>query len=393
MSERECAMICVDNSEWMRNGDLVPTRLQCQQDAVNLVMQCKLRANPENGVGLLSMADQVQVLSTMSREERKLFIKLHEVQIKGSAQILNSIKVAHLALRHRQNRNHKMRIVMFVGSPIEEMDRVEFIKLAKKLKKEKVNVDFVCFGEATSDDNQILADFVETLNGKENTNSNILVVSAGSKLIEALVTSAICRGEAGSMAMVGANGAVEFGIDADEDPELALALRVSLEEQRQRQRQEAGAEAGAGAENDTAMEVQDAPAADGGGEQPAAVQSVEAPAADADGAVNLAAMTEEEQLAWALSMSMAESTGGQEQQAAVGGQTPTVAEPPAEETMEVDEGVGQLLEDPEMLQQLVDVIFEKEKPEGSGGGGVEKKPTDSDTDTNKDKATKDEDKP
>jgi hypothetical protein len=55
--ERESAVICIDNSEWMRNGDLVPTRLQCQQDAVNLVMQCKLRANPENGVGLLSMAE------------------------------------------------------------------------------------------------------------------------------------------------------------------------------------------------------------------------------------------------------------------------------------------------------------------------------------------------
>jgi hypothetical protein len=41
----------------MRNGDLVPTRLQSQQEAVNLVMQCKLRGNPESGVGLLSMAE------------------------------------------------------------------------------------------------------------------------------------------------------------------------------------------------------------------------------------------------------------------------------------------------------------------------------------------------
>jgi 26S proteasome regulatory subunit N10 len=61
----------------------------------------------------------------MTREERKLFVKLHEVQIKGSAQIINAIKVAHLALRHRQNRNHKMRIIMFVGSPIEDIDKPE----------------------------------------------------------------------------------------------------------------------------------------------------------------------------------------------------------------------------------------------------------------------------
>lgn len=29
----------VDNSEYMRNGDFIPTRLQAQQDAVNLVTQ------------------------------------------------------------------------------------------------------------------------------------------------------------------------------------------------------------------------------------------------------------------------------------------------------------------------------------------------------------------
>ena len=38
----------------MRNGDFVPTRLQAQQDAVNLVCHSKTRSNPENNVGLLS---------------------------------------------------------------------------------------------------------------------------------------------------------------------------------------------------------------------------------------------------------------------------------------------------------------------------------------------------
>lgn len=52
-----CIIFSVDNSEWMRNGDFAPTRLQCQQDAVNLVLQCKLRANPENAVGLIAMAE------------------------------------------------------------------------------------------------------------------------------------------------------------------------------------------------------------------------------------------------------------------------------------------------------------------------------------------------
>jgi 26S proteasome regulatory subunit N10 len=55
--ERESTVICVDNGAHMRNGDMVPTRLQCQQEAVNMVMQCKLRGNPESAVGLLSMAE------------------------------------------------------------------------------------------------------------------------------------------------------------------------------------------------------------------------------------------------------------------------------------------------------------------------------------------------
>uniref|UniRef100_A0A914R205 VWFA domain-containing protein n=1 Tax=Parascaris equorum TaxID=6256 RepID=A0A914R205_PAREQ len=46
----------------MRNGDFTPTRLQCQQEAANLIMQCKLRANPENAVGILSMAELVFIL-------------------------------------------------------------------------------------------------------------------------------------------------------------------------------------------------------------------------------------------------------------------------------------------------------------------------------------------
>ena len=34
-------MICLDNSEWMRNGDYAPNRFQAQCDAVNLVCGAK----------------------------------------------------------------------------------------------------------------------------------------------------------------------------------------------------------------------------------------------------------------------------------------------------------------------------------------------------------------
>ena len=34
-------MICVDNSEWMRNGDYSPSRFLAQADAVNLICGAK----------------------------------------------------------------------------------------------------------------------------------------------------------------------------------------------------------------------------------------------------------------------------------------------------------------------------------------------------------------
>ncbi len=49
--------ISVDNSEWMRNGDFIPSRLQAQQDAVNVVCRMKTRQNVENGVALMSLAE------------------------------------------------------------------------------------------------------------------------------------------------------------------------------------------------------------------------------------------------------------------------------------------------------------------------------------------------
>lgn len=129
-----------------------------------------------------------------------------------------------------------MRIVIFIGSPI-DVDKVEMEKLAKRLKKEKVNVDIVSYGDHQKN-NDVLTTFINTLNGKEGTGSHLVSVPRGSQLQEALISSPIIQGEDG-MGAGGLGGAgFEFGVDPNEDPELALALRVSMEEQRQRQEEE-----------------------------------------------------------------------------------------------------------------------------------------------------------
>lgn len=224
----------VDNSEFMRNGDFVPSRLQAQQDAVSLVCHAKLRSNPENNVALLTMGGNPQVLTTLTTDVGRILGKLHQVQVNGEANFLTGIKIAHLALKHRQGKNHKMRIVAFVGSPV-QTDEKELTKIAKKLKKEKVNVDIVNFGEEMSNTDKLYA-FIKVLDG---TSSHMVTVPSGSLLSDALFSSPVILGEDGSGAAGLGGTGFEFGIDPNEDPELALALRVSMEEQRQRQEEEA----------------------------------------------------------------------------------------------------------------------------------------------------------
>lgn len=206
-----------------------------------------------------------------------------------------------------------MRIVVFVGSPI-LADSGDLVKLAKRLKKEKVNVDIVSFGDHASN-NEILTAFINALNGKEGTGSHLVSVPRGSALSEALVSSPIIQGEDG-LGGAGLSGAgFEFGVDPNEDPELALALRVSMEEQRQRQEDEQRRAMAADAETNPvtvaaageAGSMETEPQSEEAMLQRALALSTEdgsvAMPAD-DGMPDFANMTEEEQIAFAMQMSM-----------------------------------------------------------------------------------------
>ena len=49
-----------------------------------------------------------------------------------------------LALKHRQNKSQRQRVVVFAGSPVAE-DEATLVRLGKKLKKNNVAVDVVAF--------------------------------------------------------------------------------------------------------------------------------------------------------------------------------------------------------------------------------------------------------
>ncbi|KAG8147010.1 hypothetical protein E2320_014085 [Naja naja] len=322
----------VDNSEYMRNGDFLPTRLQAQQDAVNIVCHSKTRSNPENNVGLITLANNCEVLTTLTPDTGRILSKLHSVQPRGRITFCTGIRVAHLALKHRQGKNHKMRIIAFVGSPVEDNEK-DLVKLAKRLKKEKVNVDIINFGEEEANTDKLTA-FINTLNGKDGTGSHLVTVPPGPSLADALISSPILAGEGGAMLGLGASD-FEFGVDPSADPE--LALRQRQEEEARRAAAASAAEAGI--------------PATGGDDSDDALLKMTIGQQDFGraGLPDLSTMTEEEQIAYAMQMSLQGAEFGQGESVEGESSADMDTSEPAKEEDDYD-----VMQDPEFLQSVLE---------------------------------------
>ena len=129
----EATVVCIDNSEYGRNGDYAPSRFQAQQDAINLLAGAKTQHHPENTVGVMSMAGAAPtVMVTPTSDLGKVLQAMQRVPIDGaSARLGTSIQIAQLTLKHRENKNQRQRIVVFIGSPIQE-DVGALVKLGKR---------------------------------------------------------------------------------------------------------------------------------------------------------------------------------------------------------------------------------------------------------------------
>lgn len=142
--------------------------------------------------------------------------------------------------------------------------------MAKRLKKEKVNVDVINFGEEVFShksytqitpthtqpmdypvcccclchcldclntliishpfqemNTEKLTAFINTLNGKEGAGSHLVTVPPGPSLADALLSSPILAGEGGAVLGLGASD-FEFGVDPSADPELALVREQGM---------------------------------------------------------------------------------------------------------------------------------------------------------------------
>ncbi|XP_054992717.1 26S proteasome non-ATPase regulatory subunit 4-like [Sorex araneus] len=126
-----------------------------------------------------------------------------------------------------------MRIVIaFVGNP--DAAKKDLVKLVKRLKKEKINVDIINLGtqEVSTDK---LTTFLKTLNGSGGNGSHLLTVPLGPSLAETIIGSQILTRKGRPASGPGTKD-FPFGVDLTG---LALTLRVSMEEQRQWQKAEA----------------------------------------------------------------------------------------------------------------------------------------------------------
>ena len=102
----ESTVICVDNSEYCRNGDYAPTRLLAQRDAINMVarylririswifmvFRAKLRQNAENTCALLTMANN-GLAATLTNDQGKLHSVLSRVEPGGEIKVIFMVSI------------------------------------------------------------------------------------------------------------------------------------------------------------------------------------------------------------------------------------------------------------------------------------------------------------
>jgi len=241
---KEQVVICIDNSEWMRNGDYIPTRMEAQNEAANLICGAKTQQNPETTVALLTMASKspsVQV--SLTTNLGKLLACLTTISINGKTQFINSIRVAQLALKRRnteQNQGGSRRIIIFIGSPIVEGEE-ELVILGSKLKKSNISVDVINFGEETINTKKLEA-FINSVMNEEK-DSHLLTIPPGPHILsDIILTSPIVSVEGGTVnPNIGGSSSDGFdygGIDPNVEPDLAFALRMSIEDENRRKEKE-----------------------------------------------------------------------------------------------------------------------------------------------------------
>lgn len=189
-----------------------------------------------------------EIFLTQTNDIGRLLSTINKMPVHGFIDLPRAVKIAQLSLKHRQNKNQKQRIVVFVGSPIEGLEARDLTKLGKQLRKNDVAIDCISFGHP--ENVPLLQNLVDNCN--KGGNSHLIEVQYGMNIADTLITSPIVAYDSGMGGEVpadgegaaapstgggagaGSGGGGQFaeygGVDPNLDPELAMAIRISLEE-------------------------------------------------------------------------------------------------------------------------------------------------------------------
>mmetsp|Transcript_3761 Transcript_3761/g.3195 ORF Transcript_3761/g.3195 Transcript_3761/m.3195 type:complete len:107 (+) Transcript_3761:218-538(+) len=103
------------------------------------------------------------------QDPSRVLASFHGTKLSGRIELSTALQIAQLALKHRQNKNQKQRIVVFVASPVWE-DQNTLVTIGKKLKKNGVALDLINLETADAGHNEKLLKLVETVDSSNNSN-------------------------------------------------------------------------------------------------------------------------------------------------------------------------------------------------------------------------------
>ncbi|EDO06180.1 26S proteasome regulatory subunit RPN10 domain protein [Babesia bovis T2Bo] len=234
----EATLICVDNSEYSRNGDFPPSRLAAQVDAIGLIASARLSEHFENLVGIVCLAAHgSRLIAAPSNDLGTFLAGLQMVKPYGESEFLKGLQTAQLALKHRLNKSQQQRIICFVASPIKENSAL-CTSVGKLLKKNNVILDIINMCNDIETERKLIL-LHEAVNN--NDMSHYLNCKPGSDMLlsEIILNSAIMQGGSDSNSSVRYSSNLnELDVDPELDPQLYMALRMSLEQEEERLQRE-----------------------------------------------------------------------------------------------------------------------------------------------------------
>ncbi|SBS80449.1 26S proteasome regulatory subunit RPN10, putative (RPN10) [Plasmodium ovale curtisi] len=238
MSNIEATIICIDNSDYNRNEDIVPNRFLSQVSAMSLrrshelpaelsslkidcvnVLCCnKTSVHYKNNIGILMMAgDKVKVKVSLTNDIGQLLSCIHDIKLDGTCDVVRSLLIAQLALKHRVDKNLDQRIILFVGSPF-EVNEKQLIHTGKQLKKNNISVDIVSYGNVNSNRDKL----VKLLDCVNNSNNCRLIECPENEInLSKFVLNSFLNNS-------------DFGIgNMQDDEQLINAMQLSMEDNHQ----------------------------------------------------------------------------------------------------------------------------------------------------------------